>query len=188
MSPRRVSQSNQIETGSPPPGEPVFLAVGRLRRPHGVLGEILMDILTDFPERIRVGATLYVGDSHRPLKVSSLRWANNVMLIFFGGYDTLEAVGELRNQIVYVPVADRPVLPKGEYYHHQLIGKQVVSEDGRILGILSEILETGANDVAVVRPESGSEILLPLIEAVLLGVDEERGEVQVHVLPGIIEE
>ena len=83
MSPLRVSQSNQIETGSPPPGEPVFLAVGRLRRPHGVRGEILMDILTDFPERIRVGATLYVGDSHRPLKVSSLRWANNVLLISF---------------------------------------------------------------------------------------------------------
>jgi 16S rRNA processing protein RimM len=97
-------------------------------------------------------------------------------------------VGVFRNQTVFVTIADRPPLPDGDYYHHQLIGKQVVSEDGRRLGTLTEILETGANDVAVVRPDAGREILLPLIDSVLLGLDETAGEVRVHLLDGILPE
>jgi 16S rRNA processing protein RimM len=163
-----------------------FLSVGKLGRPHGVRGEIVMEILTDFPERIRSGVTLYVGAAHHPLRVRSRRRADASLLLAFDGYDTPETVGELRNQIVYVSIADRPPLPEGEYYHHQLIGKPVVAEDGRQLGLLTEIIETGANDVAVIQPEIGREILIPLIDGVLLGVDEPAGVVSVHLLPGIL--
>jgi len=182
---KAFSQSEQ-SAGSPVEGEPVFLVIGKLRRPHGVKGEILMDILTDFPERVRQGLMVYVGQDHSPLRIRSRRTHQKAFLIAFRGYDSLEEVGELRNQMVYVRAEDRPPLPEGEFYHHQIIGLRVVSETGVVLGKVVEILETGANDVYVVRPEQGPEILLPVIDPVILDVDLAGGEIHVHLLPGLI--
>ncbi|NOY98470.1 MAG: 16S rRNA processing protein RimM [Chloroflexi bacterium] len=174
--------------GSPSRGEPVHLAVGFLRRPHGVRGEILMDVLTDFPERLQPGMQVYVGEEHAPMTLVARRGHAKGLLITFEGIESREAVGNFRNQYVYVLTADRPPLPEGEYYHHQLIGLQVVSEDDRLLGELTTILETGANDVYVVKSESGREILLPAIPAVVLDVDLGRGQMRVHLLPGLLDE
>jgi 16S rRNA processing protein RimM len=173
------------DTGSPNSGEPEFLAVGKLRRPHGVHGEILMEVLTDFPERLKPAVKLYIGDEHRPLSLAKCRTSGNGMLVSFDGYDTPEKAGELRNLLVYVLAADRPPLPEGEYYQHQLIGLRVVTEDEEILGTLTEILETGANNVYVVRPPTGPEVLLPAIESVVREVNLERKEMRVHLLPGL---
>ena len=92
----------------------------------------------------------------------------------------------MRNELVYVRADDRPPLAEGEYYHHELIGLRVVDESGDILGILVQILDTRANDVYVVRPQAGPEILLPAIESVILDIDLEKGEIRVHLLPGLI--
>jgi 16S rRNA processing protein RimM len=174
--------------GSPPSGEPVFLAVGKLRRPHGVQGEIQMDVLTDFPERLHPGVTLYLGPEHKPLRLAGCRRHDPALLVRFSGYDTPEAVGELRNLVAYVQAADRPPLPEGEYYHHQLIGLHVVSETGTALGQIKQILETGANDVAVVQPAHGREFLVPLVDAFLVRVDLAAGELVIRLLPGLMDE
>jgi 16S rRNA processing protein RimM len=181
-----VRSSPSGDAGSPQEGEPVFLAVGKLRRPHGVHGEIIMDVLTDFPERLQRGMTLYVGPDHQPLQLRSFRPHAAALLVAFEGYNTPEQAGELRNRLAFVPVADLPSLPEGEYYHHQLIGLQVVSEQGESLGKVAEILETGANDVYVVRTEAGVEILIPAVDEFILNIDLERGEMRVHVAPGLL--
>ena len=106
----------------------------------------------------------------------------------FEGYDTPEQAGKLRNQLAYVPTADRPPLPDGEYYHHQLIGLKVISEQGEVLGKVTEILATGANDVYVVRAEIGAEILIPAVDEFVRAVDLERGELRVHLAPGLLPE
>jgi len=192
---RTTSQSLEIassspdgDAGSPLKGEPVFLAVGKLRRPHGVHGEIVMEVLTDFPERLHRGMTLYVGPEYRPLRLNSHRWHGSALLVTFEGYETLEQVGELRNYQTYVTTADRPPLPEGEYYHHQIIGLKVISEAGVYLGIVTEILATGASDIYVVRPEIGKEILIPAVDEFVLAVDLERGELRVRLLPGLLPE
>ncbi|MCU0485003.1 MAG: ribosome maturation factor RimM [Anaerolineales bacterium] len=186
---RRLSPVAKLPTaGAAQPDQPAFLAIGKLRRPHGVRGEIIMEILTDFPERLRRGAVLYVGEAHQPVHLTSLRPNDKTLLVSLEGYTTPEAIGAFRNQIVYVTAADRPALPEGEYYHHQLIGLRVVTDDGRQLGVVREILETGANDVLVVRPNMGAEILLPAIDPVILQVNLEQGEMQVHLLPGLIDQ
>jgi 16S rRNA processing protein RimM len=172
--------------GSPSTGEPVFLVVGKLRRPHGLHGELLMNVITDFPERLHSGVTVYVGEDHQPMKIRSRRWQNQALLVTFDDYHSSEAAGELRNHMVFVRADDRPPLPEGEYYHHQLIGLRVASDEGRFLGLLTQILDTGANDVYVIRPDSGPEILLPAIESVLLSIDLNKGELLVHLLPGLI--
>ena len=180
-------RNNRVpEPGSPPNGEPAFLVVGKLRHPHGVRGEILLEVITDFPERLQPGVTLLVGEQHQPLHLLSRRAHNKGLLVSFDGYTTPETVGALRNAMVYVTTASRPPLPEGEYYHHQLLGLRVLDDDGSELGRISEILTTGANDIYVVRGESGSDLLLPAIEEVIREVDLINGLLHVHVLPGLI--
>ncbi len=173
------------KTGSPPVGEPEYLVVGFLRRPHGVKGEILMDVHTDFPERLKVGVTLFVGEERIPMKLASRRPHQSGWLIRFRGLDTPEQAGRYRNTWVYVRTADRPPLPPGEYYHHQLLGLTVVTDRGQPLGTLVEILETGANDVYVVRDEDGRETLLPAIPAVILDIRPADRFMRVHLLDGL---
>src|SRR5258708_1814790 len=90
------------------------------------------------------------------------------------------------NQLVYVPRADRPPLPPGQYYYHELIGFEVVDENDVSFGRLSEILETGANDVYVVARPDGGELLIPVIPSVMLAIDAARQRIIVHLPDGLI--
>ena len=179
-------QQTEQPAGSPSPGEPVFLVVGKLHRPHGVRGEMIMEIITDFPERLRNGVVVYAGEEYQPLRIRSRREHSRGLLVSFDSHLDPEAAGRLRNQFVYVRADDRPPLAEGEYYHHQLLGLRVVSDEGQFLGRITKILDTTANEVYVVRPDSGPEILLPAIEEVILVIDVDKGEMQVHVLPGLL--
>ena len=179
-----VPDSNHA-AGSLPTREPAFLAVGKLRRPHGVHGEILMDIYTDFPERLEADMVIYVGSNYLPLRIVRVRKHSGALLLTLDGYTTPEIVGQFRNKIAYVTALDRPPLPDGDYYHHQLLGLRVLDESGMMLGQVIDILETGANDVLVLRPPTGPELLLPLIDEVILAIDLERGEILAHLLPGL---
>jgi len=172
-------QKEEQPAGSPVSGEPVFLLVGKLRRTHGIKGDMLMDLTTDFPERIRPHKVLYVGDDYEPLVVRSIRKANIQVIIGFEGFPTCEDAARLRNQPVYVKVSELPKLPEGEFYHHELIGLNVVTEEGLVLGKLVEILETGANEVYVVHGESNEDLLLPAIKSVILEILPEKGEMRV---------
>ncbi len=172
--------------GSPEKGEPLFLAVGRLLKPHGLHGEMSMDVLTDFPERIKPGQTLYLGEQHTELEISGVHGHSSSFLIQFNKYDTPEAAAVLRNQLVFVRASDRPSLPEGEYYHHQLLGLKAITDEGEVLGEVSGILETGANDVFSVRSESGKEVLIPNISSIVTEINLEAGLIRVHLAPGLL--
>jgi 16S rRNA processing protein RimM len=174
-------------SGSPSTGEPVYLAVGFLRRPHGVHGDILMEVYTDFPERLQAGTKVILGEKHVPASIKHIRSHNDGLLIGFEGFETPELVGQLRNLTVYVPTADRPALPEGRYYHHQLLGIRVVDDAKKELGTLTDIIETGANDVYVVTDEDGLALLLPAIQDVVLGVDLSAKTMTVHLIPGLVD-
>jgi 16S rRNA processing protein RimM len=107
------------------------------------------------------------------------------MLIKFKGLETPEEVGQFRNQWLYVLAADMPPLPEGQLYQHELLGFAVMDENENRVGELVEILETGANDVYVVRDDSGREILLPVIPSVILEIDSDRRLIRVHLLEGL---
>ena len=165
--------------------EPLYLAVGKLRRPHGVRGEIRMEVLTDFPERLQPGTTVYVGPRRLALRIRSVRWHGDFLLLTFEGYPDRDRVGLLRNMLVTVPAASLPPLDEGELYYHQILGLKVVTDEGEDLGTVTEIMETGANDVFVVTDAAGHEVLLPDIEEVVLEIDPEAGLMRVHLLPGL---
>ncbi len=168
-----------------PDGEPVYLVVGFLRRAHGVQGELIMDLHTDFPERLRAGRKLFIGEEHKPMTLSGVRPHANGMLVKLKGIGTPEEAGQLRNQWVYVRAADVPSLPEGQIYQHELLGFQVVDEEGASLGELAEIIETGANPVYVVKDSNGHELLLPAIPSVILDLDPARRLMRVHLLEGL---
>ncbi len=173
------------ELSGSPDGEPVYLTVGFIRRPHGVQGEMVMDLHTDFPERMKSGRKLLVGEEHTPLTLTSVRPHQVSLLVRFKGIETPEQAGQLRNQWVYIKASEAPKLPEGKIYQYELIGFQVVDDEGQPLGLLVEILETGANNVYVVRDESGREILLPSIPDVILETDIVRRVMRVHLLEGL---
>jgi 16S rRNA processing protein RimM len=168
-----------------PAGEPVHLVIGFLRRPHGVRGEIIMDLHTDFPERIKSGRKVLIGEKHQPFTLDTVRPRADGLLVSLRGVDTPEDAGKFRNQWVYVKAAQVPPLPEGQHYQYELIDLDVVDENGVPLGKLVEILETGANDVYVVRDDSGREILLPAIPSVILDLDMDRRLLKVHLLEGL---
>ena len=176
------------QPGSSIPGEPEFLVVGKLGKPHGIHGEIVMDVFTDFPERLKPGIFVWVGSKYQQVRITKKRPHSRGMLLSLDGYCSREEVAELRNQLVYVRTIDRPQLEEGEYYHHQLLGMHVIDEDGSLLGTISRIHETGANDVYLVQGESGKELLIPAIESVILDIDLEHHQLHVRLLPGLLPE
>ena len=181
-----MSGAKERLAGSPTAGGPAFLVVGKVRRPHGVHGEVVVEIYTDFPEHFTPKEAIYLGEKHVKLVITSQRPHNEGLLLGFEGVTTPEHAGRYRNQILSIAASEASELPKGEFYFHELLDLQVVDEAGNLLGTLTEILETGANDVYVVTDATGSELLLPAIPEVVLDVDLEEKTIKVHLLPGLI--
>jgi len=181
-----MSDAYAKNTGSPA-GEPLYLSLGFLRRPHGLHGEIIMDLHTDFPERLREGRKLFVGEDHKAMTLEGIRPHGKGVLIKFRSIESPEDAGQLRNQWVYAKAKDLPPLPEGQHYQHELLGISVVDEIGNPLGLIMEIIVTGANDVYVVKDDSGKEILLPNIPSVILELDFARRTMKVHLLEGLID-
>jgi len=177
--------ADEKNTGSPN-GEPLYLSVGFLRRPHGVQGEIVMDLHTDFPERMKSGRKIFVGEEYKPMTITNVRPHQLGLLVKFKDIETPEDAGVYRNQWVYIKAKDAPPLPDGKIYQYELIGFKVVDENDASLGDLVEILETGANDVYVVKDDSGKELLLPNIPSVILDLDAGARLMRVHLLDGLV--
>jgi 16S rRNA processing protein RimM len=187
MSQKKSFSLNKKNSGSQEIGEPEFLAVGKLRRPHGVRGEILMSVWTEFSEHLEPGIEVFAGDDNLPLHIRSLRWNRDDLLIAFNEYSNREEVGLLRNEILKVRADNLPSLDAEGFYLHQLLGMEVIDdENGNPLGRINEIFETGANDVYIVRNEAGSEFLLPAIDQVILNIDVNLNRMRVHLLPGLL--
>jgi 16S rRNA processing protein RimM len=168
----------ETQAGSPANGEPVFLAIGRLRSAHGVHGEITLEVWTEFPERIKPGISLYLGEDHLKVTVASVRSKDRLLLLSLKGYDQRESVNTLRNLIVYTKHSGFPKLPAGQYYHHELIGLKVVNQGGEDIGFITEILETGSNNVLIIDKQ-GKELLLPFIENVVISIEPSSGLMRV---------
>ena len=181
------NQRSNINTGSSPNDEPVFVIVGKFRRPHGIRGEIIMTVLTDYPDLITPGITLYIGNNYHPYTIRSIRWHGGDMLIALAELPDRTAVEIFRNIMVYMKAEDIPELPEGEYYSHQLVGMDVITDQDQELGKIKEILITGANDVYLVESADGQQVLLPVIEQVVLNIDHESRKILVHILPGLLD-
>jgi 16S rRNA processing protein RimM len=153
----------------------VYLAIGRIIAPHGIRGEVKVEVLTDFPERFKPGTHVFLGagtedPEARPAKIAAARPHKGGFLVKLDIVPDRNAAELVRNRYLLIPAADAMPLGEHENYLHDLIGLQVETTDGQQLGELREVLFTNANDVYVVRGPAG-EVLLPAIRDVVLRVD-----------------
>ncbi len=163
--------------------------VGRIGRPHGVRGEVTIEVRTDDPDaRFRVGTALRTDPADRgPLTVTGARWHREVLLLAFEGYDSREEVEALRDTLLEVPVAELPDLEDPDsYYDHQLVGLAVRLPDGTALGEVSAVRHEGA-DLLVVRRTDGGELLVPFVAAIVPTVDVAGGHVVVDPPEGLLD-
>ena len=172
--------------------EPRYLAVGRVLRPHGVRGEVRVQVLTDFPERLEQHAVFYLAHPDSPedvqrRPVDSMRFHQQLLLLKLEGCDDRNEAEELRDLLVQIPIEEAAPLEEGEYYHFQVLGVEVETESGESLGRVTEVLETGANDVYIVRGPRG-EVLIPAIESVVRVLDVEAKRMVVSPLPGMLDD
>lgn len=184
-----AAQSARLEGGSADSSaEPRFLAVGRVIKPHGVAGEVRVELMTDRPERFGWLEAIYVGE-HNPRRVGviSARRHGDYVLLRLDGYPTRTEAELLRNELLQVPEAEAIPLEEGEYFLHQLLGLEVVTESGRSLGRLTSVLETGANNVFVIDG-AGGELLVPDIPDVVREVDVAGGRIVIRPLPGLLDD
>lgn len=183
----RRNKNQRENAGAPEWVPPAFLLVGIINRPHGVRGEMIMSVLTDFPERLKPGITLFLGPDRTPVVARSFRHHNKGRIVSLEGYNSREEVATFRNFELFVRADDRPPLPDGELYLHEVMGLEVITDQGESLGVVTDWIETGANGVFVVKAESGKDILLPDIDEVVLNIDRDEKQMVVHLLDGLIE-
>lgn len=157
-----------------------LIAVARITTPHGVRGEVKLVPLTDFPRRFEQTESLFLADGTR-LVLESARMNKDVVLVKFRGMDTPEVWLPLRHQELYVTEDALMPLPQGQYYIHQVIGLTVVDKNGLVLGTVSDVLQTGSNDVYAVKTLDGGELLLPAIESAVHSIDIAQGRMIVTV-------
>ena len=166
--------------------EPRFLVIGQIIKPHGLRGEVGVDAHTDIPERFGWLETVFLGQNNpREVKVEAVRFHKSRVLIKLAGYDSRQEAEQLRSEWLLIPEEEAIPLDEGEYYLHQIIGVEVTSDDGALLGQVTDVIETKANNVFIINGPLG-EILLPDIEEVVREVDMENGKMVVHLLEGLV--
>jgi 16S rRNA processing protein RimM len=170
------------DAGSRKKAEPAFLALGKLRRAHGVLGEIAMEVYTRMPELLAANCVVYIGESYQPYTVQSARPKGDLLLLKFVDVDDRTEASQLTNLLLYTQTEQLPLLPEGDYYFHELIGLDVFDTDDNYLGVLTEILETGANDVYLVRDATGNEVLIAAVEERILEIDLDESRMTVSTI------
>jgi len=162
-----------------------YLAVARVVAAHGIRGEVRCELITDFPDRLKRTPLLYRGETHLPVDVERARVEKNGAILKLSGVETRTDAEALRGQMLYVAAADAVPLPGDSYFWHQIIGLNVRSDAGEDLGEVADIMQTGSNDVYVVRRDGG-EILLPAIKDVVQDIDLAAGVITVHLIEGLI--
>lgn len=165
--------------------EPRYFAAGRVVRPHGVRGDLLVVSVSTLIRSLQPGSLVFLGPERVSRSVHSCRLHGARWLLKVEGCSDRVEAERWRGADVAVRVDDLPPLPPGEYFYWQILGLQVVTDQGQDLGKIEDILETGANDVYVVRSAAFGEILLPAIESVVLGVALDAGQMTVHLIPGL---
>ena len=165
------------------------VVVGRIGRPHGVRGEVTVEVRTDDPDlRFVPGAVLRTDPPERgPITIAGVHWHSGTLLLRLEGVDSREAAEAVRNTELLVDVADLPEIEDPDsYYDHQLVGLAARLPDGSELGEVTAVRHE-AQDLLVVRRPDGDELLIPFVSAIVPTVDLAGGFLVVDPPEGLLE-
>ena len=166
-----------------------LLQVGIITSTHGVRGEVKVYPTTDDPRRFRrlKEVVLDTGKEKMNLEIEGVKFFKQFVILKFKGLDNINDIEKYRQKSLYVTRKKAVRLQRDEYFIADLIGLKVQDEDGKELGTVKDVIETGANDVYEVEMADGKSLLLPAIKQCILNVDVENGTMQVHVLEGLLD-
>lgn len=166
-----------------------LLQVGIITSTHGVRGEVKVYPTTDDPRRFRrlKEVVLDTGKEKMDLEIEGVKFFKQFVILKFKGLDNINDIEKYRQKSLYVTRKNAVRLQRDEYFIADLIGLKVQDEDGKELGTVKDVIETGANDVYEVEMADGKSLLLPAIKQCILNVDVENGTMQVHVLEGLLD-
>lgn len=166
-----------------------MLRVGVITTTHGVRGEVKVYPTTDDAERFLELEEIWLdtGKERLPLKIQNVKFFKNMVILKFEGYDDINAVQAWRQKDLLVTREQAVELQEDEYFIGDLIGLHVEDEEGNALGVLRDVLETGANDVYLVSRPGEKDLMLPAIKECIREVDLESGIMRVRVLPGLLD-
>ena len=164
-----------------------LLKVGVITTTHGVRGEVKVYPTTDAERFLDLEYVLLdTGRELRKLFISNVKFFKNLVILKFDGIDNINDIEMYKQRELWVPREEAQELEEDEYYIADLIGMNVLLEDGSKFGVLKDVMETGANDVYVVNTVQGEEVLLPAIHECILDVDVEENTMTVHLMKGLI--
>ena len=166
-----------------------MLRVGVITTTHGVRGEVKVYPTPDDAERFLELEEIWLdtGKERLPLKIQNVKFFKNMVILKFEGYDDINAVQAWRQKDLLVTREQAVELQEDEYFIGDLIGLHVEDEEGNALGVLRDVLETGANDVYLVSRPGEKDLMLPAIKDCIREVDLESGIMRVRVLPGLLD-
>lgn len=166
-----------------------LLKVGVITTTHGVRGEVKVFPTTDDAERfLDISYVLLdTGKEMRRLEIQGVKFFKNLAILKFKGIDNINDIEKYKGRDLWIPREEAQELGEDEYYIGDLIGMEVRLKDGTHFGVIKDVMETGANDVYVVRREDEQEVLLPAIHECILDVDLEENVMTVHIMKGLLE-
>jgi len=164
-----------------------FFRVGVITTTHGVRGEVKVFPTTDDPQRFKKLKQVILDDGkeQRELEITSVKFFKNLVILKFKGLDNINDVEKYKQADLLVTREHAVPLNEGEYFIADLIGLKATSDEGEDLGTLTDVIQTGANDVYVFSKEGTQDLLVPKIPDCIKNVNIEAGTILVHLLPGL---
>ena len=165
------------------PSELEFIAIGQILTPWGTKGKLKVEVVTDFPQRFTPSSKVYI--NRQPMTIDSTEWHKRTVIIKLNTVDSIEAAQSLQGQPIEIHHSQVYPLPEGQYYHFQIIGLEVWTTRGELLGNITEILTADSNDNYVVHGAKG-EILIPAIDDVVKSIDLNKGHIVIEPIEGLL--
>ncbi|NLZ38123.1 MAG: 16S rRNA processing protein RimM [Firmicutes bacterium] len=162
--------------------------IGKVISTHGTKGALKVQPYSDFPERVKMLERVFleINGIRKPYLVQDAFINGRFWVISLAGIEGIEAAQQLRGALILIPLSERLELPQDTYYWDQIIGLDVYTVSGQMLGIVQDILQTGSNDVYVVESQQGKEILIPALKDVVKKVDLENARMEVDLPDGLM--
>ncbi len=166
-----------------------LLQVGAITSTHGIRGEVKVFPTTDDVNRFKKlkEVVLDTGKEQLTLQIEGVKFFKQFVILKFKGIDNINDIEKYKGKSLFVTRENAVKLKKDEYFIADMIGSTVEDEEGKVLGTLLDVMQTGANDVYIVEDENGKELLFPAIKQCVLKVDIEEKKILVHVMPGLLD-
>ncbi len=163
--------------------EPEFITIGEIVAAWGTNGKVKVEIATDFPQRFAPSSMVYI--NRQPMTIDSTEWHKGKAIIKLDTVDSIEAAEQLRGQLVEIHHSQVFPLPEGQYYHFQLVGLEVWTTQGELVGTITEVRTGESNDNYVVHGAKG-EVLISAIDEVVKSVDLDKGRITIEAIKGLL--